>query len=257
MRGQADAVWIHGENAKSAAVGFNHLGHEKVTGSCSTCHHQSLRPCDACHSLAGTKEKEGGGVTLAEAYHRSSSVHSCVGCHTRKTAEVGCAGCHSVSGAAPAERTCVFCHSGPAAGAGRLDVPPLFSEIQIDGPPAVSDDFPEAISIDLLVDRYEASEFPHAKIVAKLDEITRSSRLALRFHADAATLCAGCHHRTTMGQRPPPCRSCHPEAREAVQSRPELKVAYHQQCVGCHIAMDLPQQGCTDCHALRAEEVKP
>jgi hypothetical protein len=254
VRGQPDTVWIHSIDAKSATVAFNHLAHEPVTGSCSTCHHQSLKPCDECHSLEGSPE--GADVTVAQAYHLAASEHSCVGCHARHAAEEGCAGCHHSMTQPPAESTCVQCHNGPPPGSPALEIAPMWAEPQLDVLPALSDDFPETVVIDGMVDRYEASQLPHSKIVVKLDEIVRSSKLAGRFHGTSETLCSGCHHHSPVGTRPPPCRSCHAEAGDPTRDHPGLKVAYHRQCVGCHIAMDLPQQGCTDCHAERSEEVE-
>jgi hypothetical protein len=156
----------------------------------------------------------------------------------------------------PTEGTCVVCHNGPPPGSEALQIAPTMAEPRLDVLPAVSDAFPETVVIEGLVDRYEASTLPHAKIVAKLDEYVRSSKLAGRFHGDTETLCSGCHHFSPVGTRPPPCRACHALEAEPTRDHPGLKVAYHRQCVGCHIAMDLPKQGCTDCHAERAEEVE-
>ncbi|MCW8984057.1 MAG: cytochrome c family protein [Thermoanaerobaculales bacterium] len=253
MRGQADMMWIHNVDAKSATVAFNHLAHEPVTGTCSTCHHQSLKPCDECHSLVGSPE--GAGVTMAQAYHLSSSEHSCVGCHAVEAARVQCAGCHHVMGQGPADRTCVVCHSGPPPGSQALETAPTPVDLRLDPLPNTSDDYPETLVIESLVDTYEASTLPHAKIVGKLDDIVRESTLAGRFHTDTATLCSGCHHHSPVGTRPPPCRACHSGEAVATRDLPGLKVAYHRQCVGCHIAMNIQKQGCTDCHAVR--EVQP
>jgi hypothetical protein len=131
--------------------------------------------------------------------------------------------------------------------------PPAPVEASLDALPATSDDFPETVVIEALVNTYEASKLPHAKIVAKLDGFVRASSLAEHFHGDTATLCSGCHHNSPAGTRPPPCRACHAETADPVRDRPGLKAAYHRQCVGCHIAMALPQQGCTDCHAERSK----
>ena len=51
------------------------------------------------------------------------------------------------------------------------------------------------------------------------------------------------------GERPPRCAACHGEAAAATMDKPGLKVAYHRQCIGCHIEMNIQKQGCTDCHA--------
>jgi hypothetical protein len=255
VRGQPDTVWIHSIDAKSATVAFNHLAHEPVTTSCSTCHHQTLKPCDECHPLTGSVE--GAGVSMAQAYHLSSSEHSCVGCHARRASEKQCAGCHHALSASPADRTCVVCHSGPPPGSQALEIAPAPVNPRLDPLPFPSDDYPETVVIEALVDSYEASKLPHAKIVGKLDEIVRENTLAGRFHTDTATLCSGCHHHSPVGTRPPPCRACHSEEADATLDFPGLKVAYHRQCVGCHIAMNIEKQGCTDCHAARAEEVQP
>jgi hypothetical protein len=253
VRGQPDMMWIHNVDAKSLTVAFNHLAHEPVTGSCSTCHHKTLKPCDECHSFAGSPD--GAGVTMAQAYHRSSSEHSCVGCHSIETARPQCAGCHHVMGQSPADRTCVVCHSGPPPGSQALETVPMPVDLRLDMLPVPSDDYPETVVIEALVDTYEVSKLPHAKIVGKLDEIVRESKLAGRFHTDIVTLCTGCHHHSPVGTRPPPCRACHSAEADATRDFPALKVAYHRQCIGCHIAMNIQKQGCTDCHAVR--EVQP
>ena len=193
---------------------------------------------------------------MAQAYHQPESEHSCVGCHAEHTANKECAGCHQSMSQLPAENTCVVCHNGPPPASPALETAPTMAEVRLDVLPTVSDAFPETVVIEGLVDRYEASKLPHAKIVRKLDEYVRQSKLAGRFHSDTETLCSGCHHRSPIGTRPPPCRACHAETADPTRDRPGLKVAYHRQCMGCHIAMDLPQQGCTDCHAERAEEVE-
>jgi hypothetical protein len=194
-------------------------------------------------------------VTTAEAYHLSSSEHSCDGCHTLQTVDENCAGCHHALTEKPAERTCVVCHNGPPPASAALEIAPTVTDLRLDALPALSDAFPETVTVDFLIDRYEASLLPHAKIVTKLDTMVRENKLARRFHGDTTTLCSGCHHRTPAGTRPPGCRACHSASADPTRDRPNLKVAYHRQCVGCHIAMQIEKQGCTDCHAEKAEEV--
>lgn len=254
-RGQEDVLWISSEGSRSAAVAFNHLGHEGQTAACSDCHHQSMRPCDECHTQMGAAE--GGGVTTEQAYHLESSSHSCVGCHERFVENrTACQGCHRAVATASSERSCVSCHDGPRPGTAALDSPPVAADVGFEPLPAPSDEFPETVVIDLLVDDYEASSLPHAKIVGTLAAGTSESVLANSFHNGSATLCAGCHHHTPIGLRPPPCRSCHASTADATHDRPGLKVAYHRQCVGCHMDMKVDKVGCTDCHAERAEEVE-
>jgi hypothetical protein len=249
LRGQPDLLWVHGEGATFPAVSFDHRAHEPRASSCSGCHHRSLAACDGCHPLRG--RPEGAGVTLAQAYHHGSSRSACVGCHAAATDAPECAGCHTTVAGMPADRSCRTCHSGPLAAEQVLAEPPRLTGQSFGALPAVSPDFPDRLVIEALVDEYEPSQLPHAKIVARLDAGARASSLANRFHGDTATLCAGCHHHSPPGVRPPACRSCHTEAADPVSDRPDLKVAYHRQCVGCHIRMGVPQQGCTDCHAVR------
>jgi hypothetical protein len=248
-RGQPNVGWVHHEAGKFPAVAFDHLGHEGQTSFCSDCHHHSLQGCDTCHSLTGAVE--GAGVTLAQSYHDHASQLSCVGCHATATEARSCAGCHSVLGASPAESTCATCHTGPATADAVAAAPAMLPEHELDPLPPNSDGYPETVVIDALVDEYQASVLPHAKIVRALDGPVRDSALAARFHGDTATLCSGCHHHSPVGVRPPACRSCHSESADPISDRPGLKVAYHRQCVGCHVAMAVEQQGCTDCHALK------
>jgi hypothetical protein len=252
LRGQPDTVWIAADEARSAVVAFNHEAHETFTTTCSTCHHQTLKRCEECHTLSGSEE--GLGITMAQAYHLSSSQHSCVGCHSVETASKDCAGCHHSLGHPSGERACTVCHSGPPAGSLSGDSPPpTFDELRLAALPPTSDDFPETVVINGLIDSYQESKLPHARIVGKLHEIVGDSTLAGRFHGDTDTLCNGCHHHSPAGTRPPPCRACHGTEAEATNDKPGLKVAYHRQCIGCHIEMGIPQQGCTDCHAATEE----
>jgi len=247
VRGQPDTAWVLGRDAKSAAVAFNHLGHEPVADFCTSCHHETLRPCSDCHTMTGSPE--GAEVTAAQSYHRSWSALSCVGCHVKEAGQKSCAGCHRALNDTPRNRTCVICHNGPVAGATALESPPKPAPPRLDPLPATSDLFPETVTLDQLADVYQASTMPHAKIVTKLDEIVRGNPLAERFHADTATLCSGCHHHSPIGTRPPPCRACHSEMADANRDLPGMKVAYHRQCLGCHIEMNIQKQGCSDCHA--------
>jgi hypothetical protein len=198
---------------------------------------------------------DGGGVVLERAHHDDASGYACVGCHARQAESPDCAGCHAQLQPSASARSCTVCHAGPAAGPELADLaPPVFEPVELDALPAVSELYPETVEIDVLVDSYEASKLPHAKIVTRLDAIVRESRLATRFHGDRDTLCAGCHHHSPVGSRPPPCRSCHGVEHAATVDRPDLKTAYHRQCVGCHIEMAIDEQGCTDCHAEREIE---
>ncbi|UCD64252.1 MAG: cytochrome c3 family protein [Candidatus Zixiibacteriota bacterium] len=58
-----------------------------------------------------------------------------------------------------------------------------------------------------------------------------------RPHAEMAGMsdnCATCHHYSPEGEIPP-CRSCHPKDAASINfAQPDLKTAYHRQCLVCH-----------------------
>ncbi len=249
VRGQPDQIWIHREDGLTRLVAFDHAAHEPRTAFCTSCHHLTVERCGSCHTVAGAPE--GGGVTLEEAYHGASSSLSCVGCHRTEQAVSGCAGCHGALASTQTGSACTGCHSGPWVAPGTEPPPAAADPSEIAPLPPSSDDFPETIVIDVLSSSYEASTMPHRKIVVKLDEPVRKSRLASVLHGDVETGCEGCHHHSENGQRPPRCRACHGEAAQAKTDRPGLKVAYHRQCIGCHQRMGIDKQGCTDCHSER------
>jgi hypothetical protein len=112
----------------------------------------------------------------------------------------------------------------------------------------------EKMKIALLEKSYDASEFPHLKIVKKLTDISNNNRLSRYFHADQMTMCSGCHHLgpLTVKQTPPLCSTCHTSKNSPQKNTPTLLGAYHRQCLGCHKAMGGEEkerpQSCTGCH---------
>ncbi len=280
-RKQPDKVWISAPDAKSKVVAFNHEKHEPEAKFCTTCHHKTPKPCKECHTLTG--KKDGDFVTMAKSYHLSSSVHSCVGCHKKETQKTDCLGCHDMPLKMPSKQSCVVCHNGPVD-LKKATVPTL-KEDDTEQPPAKpvtpeeaskvlleslldkkpelaalpvasDDEFPEEVVIKTLAQKYEASRMPHKKIVERLDKIVRDSKLAIRFHQETGTLCAGCHHHAPLGARPAPCRACHADKADPRKDKPSLKAAYHRQCMGCHEKMKIEKaMGCTECHKKAAKEV--
>lgn len=250
-RGQPNSLWVKGPGAIRPLVAFNHEKHEKQAPSCSTCHHQRMKPCADCHTLRPGEDS--GGVILERAHHDRTSTLSCVGCHRAAANQGDCAGCHrDTTVAADSTRGCVICHGGPKP---QLDQMPAISDgspvaAELQGLPAASDDLPENLTIDLLMDKYEASKFPHLKIIQRLDEGIRSSSLARQFHGSTEAMCEGCHHHSPIGERPPKCSACHGDEAAATVDRPSLKVAYHRQCMSCHQRLKI-KDGCTDCHAAK------
>lgn len=78
---------------------------------------------------------------------------------------------------------------------------------------------PETVVIDEMSSLYTGVIFPH-KIHAEMSEMSQG--------------CTGCHHYNTTGPVLN-CRKCHSAARNRSDiSLPDLKAAYHRQCVCCH-----------------------
>ncbi|MBI5532421.1 MAG: hypothetical protein HY898_06885 [Deltaproteobacteria bacterium] len=251
-RGQKDSAWIKALDAEFPAVGFDHAAHEPLAASCSSCHHHKLAACETCHPPTG--KPEGGYVGLERAYHQGDSERTCVGCHLAKTRTGDCAGCHARPGAQPSQSSCSVCHNGPASGVQEPDRPPT-QEVVLQPLASFSEAFPENVTIGLMSHDYKPAVVQHGRIVARLDGIARRSKLAMRFHRTTESLCAGCHHHTPPGMRPPPCSSCH-ALDEKTGDKPGLRSAYHQQCMGCHERMGIAKVGCTDCHARVGTEEK-
>ena len=249
VRGQPDQMWVHRPDGVSQLVAFDHKAHEPRTTFCTSCHHENLQPCRDCHTVGGTAE--GGKVTLEQAYHAAGSRWSCIGCHRVAQETSGCVGCHGGMPAKSGGSACARCHAGPWP-APDMEMPAAVPDTtKLAVLPVSSDDFPETLVIDVMSSSYEGSKMPHRKIVARLDQATRESRLASVLHGDVETGCEGCHHNSPDAERPPPCRACHGEVAQATLDRPGLKVAYHRQCIGCHQRMGIDKQGCTDCHAVK------
>ncbi len=246
-------------------VAFNHKGHEATGESCRTCHHASLEPCSKCHKTRGIEE--GDHVTLDAAMHAGDTTTSCVGCHNDIKETPDCAGCHAqMNGGAFAGQECRQCHSidpqrltplpmekesrkqlAETAVAGRKQKPEQVPDKQI----------PEKVTIDVMVDAYEAATFPHRKIVHALAEKTGKNRLATVFHEKPETLCMGCHHNSPASVNPPRCISCHKlTGAVAEDGRPGLKGAYHDQCIGCHQQMGIEKPAATDCKGCHKPRIK-
>lgn len=233
------------EDARMKEVAFNHQSHQKVTRSCQECHHDTIQACGVCHTSEGSEK--GDGITLAESYHSESSTWACIGCHENEKKKPECAGCHHLMDTGLVKSACGTCHNGSIEELDRKNKQP---ELDLIFP----DDIKQDMEIDIIMDEYELSKFPHDKIIKKLAEISDNSTLAGYFHTDNMTLCAGCHHLTPMTEKEtvPQCRICHTVRKKPTGSIPALLGAYHLQCLGCHKEMggneeDMPQD-CDGCH---------
>jgi len=95
---------------------------------------------------------------------------------------------------------------------------------------------PELIVIKELGDRYNEVNFSH-KIHAQMSVMSGG--------------CENCHHHNTSGPILK-CNSCHePNRKRENVSLPDLKGAYHRQCMDCHREWS-HETGCNSCHSLKS-----
>lgn len=244
-------ILITFEKATMAGVPFDHKAHIAASRSCGDCHHDTLESCRKCHGTTGTKE--GGFITLAEAYHAQDSTWSCVGCHAAEERKPDCAGCHHLRKSAIAGSSCAKCHTG------KLES--LDQAMKLPDPTTIfPKDLKDELEISTLEKEYEKAKVQHKKIAQKLTEISNGSKLATYFHKDETTICVGCHHAGPVEKGKPvaPCATCHTARNEPFGSAPALLGAYHQACLGCHQKMAYPEkempQQCAGCHKEKAKK---
>lgn len=270
----ADKPKADDDKLKAKTVPFNHEAHERAEIPCRTCHHSSLASCGTeCHTVAGSEK--GKFITLGQAMHKVSTQTSCVGCHDSAKKAPECWGCH-VQRPTTGDRDgqCANCHTGERefsvlgqASKMTKDEASAKAKALLDAnaakPRSLEDkDIPEKVTIKGLSDKYEAAEFPHRKIVRTLEAGIQKSKMAAYYHADPLAVCQGCHHHSEPSKNPPACSTCHRTNFDAQsKSRVGLLGAYHQQCIGCHTAMQLPKPKATDCtdscHKPRAQQPQP
>ncbi len=242
-------------------VPFDHKAHEGYTDTCRGCHHETLKACNTCHTVAGTKE--GNGVNLEEAMHQIDSSRSCRGCHLSRQNEKNCAGCHVFIGAGKEKQdgACAPCHMKPVAEApaGPEGEKAMAAEMLQAGKPFSvtfnQEEIPEKVVINKLSDQYEAVDFPHRRIVNALVADIQDSKLAAYFHTDRDTVCQGCHHNSPASSKPPACANCHGKPLDSTNLlKPGIMGAYHLQCMGCHKAMGMAKPAaCADCHKEKSK----
>ena len=272
------AVWMDRDDLTPKAssteinpVAFNHKVHESRAirdASCRGCHHNALNACGECHTRKGATH--GDFIGLNQAMHDPGSTRTCVGCHLDETGtRSDCAGCHAARPRSGfGDQNCLICHGVDKTA---LSAPPLDKTVKselastalitraenrkIAGTLPPSDQIPDRVSIDILMETYEAVDLPHGKIIRELDRRIQNSGLAKTFHPDPLTMCAGCHHHSPASLKPPKCASCHsPHQPGKGDGRPALMGAYHNQCMGCHRQMEIlkPQAtACIECHPKR------
>lgn len=254
------------------AVPYNHKAHEAYNDTCRVCHHASMETCSRCHTIGGSKL--GDEVKLEQAYHMISSRKSCLGCHEEnKQQGPKCSGCHYFMSPHRKQKdeTCLKCHQEMTDSWERTlkkaekkedseAMKELAEEMLKDRTylkETYSDeDIPEKLVIKEMMDQYEGAEFPHRKIVKKLQSNISEDKLAGFFHSDKGTLCQGCHHNSPPSKKPPKCVTCHGKPFDQNNPlRPGLLAAYHRQCMTCHEQMKIEKPtGCTGCHKKNPEK---
>jgi hypothetical protein len=141
------------------------------------------------------------------------------------------------------EGSCLVCHSGPREES--------CGQPLLEGPASLlPDDTPEIIEISVLEKDYMAARFPHYAHIQMLTDISNKDTLARAFHADALTMCRGCHHYSPVEKKSPvpACITCHTPKAEPKGNVPTLASAYHRQCLGCHKQMQTQPTDCSGCH---------
>lgn len=249
------------------AVPFNHKLHEEKNENCSACHHKAFTkgvvPCSQCHTSLG--KEEGAFVTLEQAMHRVTAQSSCVGCHAQQQVKPQCAGCHALMGntGQKTNSSCVKCHVSITAGPeltedkiARTNTAAMLMNSRVKADTTLKiNEIPEIVEIGVLANEYQPSKFPHRKILQKIVDGMKDDTMAAYFHSDPNAMCAGCHHNSPPSANPPKCVSCHGKGTGPLsEAKPDLKTAYHQQCIGCHDAMGIQKPAataCTECHAAK------
>lgn len=100
---------------------------------------------------------------------------------------------------------------------------------------------PETVVIDEMSDYYNGVEFSH-KVHAEMSEMSGG--------------CTGCHHYNTTGPVLN-CRKCHESSRQREDiSIPDLKAAYHRQCMTCHKQWSNDNSCSSRCHTRKGSDTK-
>ncbi len=111
------------------------------------------------------------------------------------------------------------------------------------------------------VERHSPEEGPENIIINKViadPDLYGPSSFSHKLHAEMSLMsggCAICHHFNPPGKIVN-CSSCHENKRERADlSKPDLKAAFHRQCMGCHQTWEEKTE-CASCHSLNTKEAK-
>lgn len=95
---------------------------------------------------------------------------------------------------------------------------------------------------------------PEVLVMSKVSKEYGPVVFSHKLHADMSTMsggCYGCHHYNSTSMTILSCRECHPANRARTDiSMPDLKGAYHRQCMDCHRQWSKATD-CQSCHLKR------
>ncbi|MDR3319994.1 MAG: cytochrome c family protein [Desulfovibrio sp.] len=276
----AMVIFPVGEKPNYEGVGmkpvvFNHLVHKNRVENCESCHHTGETvACTTCHTVEGNVK--GKFVTLNQAMHTlrilpqadRNTPQSCVSCHTKQLQKPKCAGCHSIVKPTRSEIYCNVCHSvtgltkadivdgiaGKLSDERKAELAANTLKARKNPVQLQPTDGPYKVMIDDIADKYKANMFAHRRHVNSLMGRIKDNALASAFHNQPTTLCSTCHHNRLLASASPKCGSCHSQRANpdpATPARPQLKAAYHLQCMGCHKGMNVARPlniSCVTCH---------
>ncbi len=101
---------------------------------------------------------------------------------------------------------------------------------------------------------HPAKSGPEVVIMSRSSEQYGPVVFSHRLHADMSEMsggCYGCHHYNSTSMAILSCKECHPASRARSDiSMPDLKGAYHRQCMDCHRQWGKTTE-CTTCHIKR------
>ncbi len=255
-RGQKDMYFLFVKNARMKGVPFDHKFHENQVASCRVCHHERLKACKDCHTLAGSPK--GDYVNLITVYHSMFSKRSCRGCHYKEIESNGnCMGCHHFFNLADAglelgnKRECKICHTGKKKLLQTNKISIKASDLKV---------IKKEVIIKKLSKEFKPVKMEHLKMIKKLIEVSNNDKLATYFHRNLETICRGCHHKSNIQaelkkNQMPGCSNCHSVGFDPnYPERPRLEAAYHGECIKCHEYMGIKKAlNCTACHKYKKE----
>lgn len=106
----------------------------------------------------------------------------------------------------------------------------------------------------ILPGHYDPQSGPDVMTMSQVSKEYGPVIFAHRLHAEMSEMsggCYGCHHYNSTTMTIMGCRQCHPANRARTDlSMPDLKGAYHRQCMDCHRQWS-KSTDCTSCHLKR------